>query len=159
MIMVRVSRRPAFFIRYSRRANSFDVSSIVFPARSTFLSTRSSLRSATVKCACSGARPRRNNARTRAESSEYEKGLTRQSSAPASRVSTRSTTRLRPVNTRTGRSAHALQNRETVEPRQIEIEHQQVIIELDSHGPGLLAIIRGIDRVVLLLKPLLDEAG
>src|ERR1039458_1548373 len=48
MIMARVKRRPALRIMYSSNANSFVVSSIGRPARSTLRSTRFIFRSRTV---------------------------------------------------------------------------------------------------------------
>src|SRR6059058_4184855 len=72
MIMARVIRRPAFRIRYSKSANSFEVNSIRCPARSTRRSTRSSFRSSTVSTDSAGRWLRRSSARIRAESSENE---------------------------------------------------------------------------------------
>src|SRR5437867_4635820 len=102
MIMARVTVWRAFLIRYSSRANSLPDRLIRLPARSTRYSRLSRIRSPTCRGVPGRYGFRRNSARTRAESSENENGLSRQSSAPVSSERTRSSTCVRAVKTRIG---------------------------------------------------------
>jgi hypothetical protein len=102
IICARVTRVPAFRIRYSSKLNSFGVRSIFRPARFTEWSMRFSSRSST-RSTVSGARaPRRNSARSRAESSENANGFNIRSSAPRSSICARSSARVRLARIRMG---------------------------------------------------------
>ena len=107
--------------------------------------------------------PRRNKARTRAESSVNEKGLMRQSSAPVSSDRTRSSTRLRAVRTSTGREgffgANRVQYRNAVEFWQVKVENHQIILALAGHLSRQFAIAGDVDCVMLGLQPLAYETG
>jgi hypothetical protein len=51
------------------------------------------------------------------------------------------------------------QHAHAIEPGQIQIQNDQVIIRLAAHGARLLAILRHLHRVVLALQALAHKAG
>ena len=51
------------------------------------------------------------------------------------------------------------QNRDAIHPWQVQIEHQQVIIEFSGHGPGLLPIAGYIHCIMFGFQALAHKAG
>jgi hypothetical protein len=51
------------------------------------------------------------------------------------------------------------ENRDAVQPWQVEIEHNQVIVEFGGECPSLFAIGGDIDRIMFRLQPLAHEAS